>query len=124
VVHLLYHLFPDSTKGKYTQKQYANHIKQAVDSLLQNGAFMHNGTDDEVSMIVSATTVSHACIVIQGHTNNLTHPAVAELCRLFLYAADNRLGHLFPDVFGSEVPAMTVALIITAVCLAMFSWPV
>ncbi|KIM73191.1 hypothetical protein PILCRDRAFT_15438 [Piloderma croceum F 1598] len=104
VVRLLYDLFPDAGKGKFTQKRYANHIKQAVEDLLQDGAFMHDGTDDE------------------GHTNNLTHPAVGELRRLFLYAANNRLGHLFPDVFGSEIPSMTVALVITAIKCALDEW--
>ena len=51
----------------------------------------------------------------QGRTNNLTHPAVGELCRIFFYGASNKLGHEFPDEFESEVPDMAVALVITAV---------
>jgi hypothetical protein len=59
VVRLLYDLFPDAGKGKQSQMQ---HVKQAVDDLLRGGDFMHNGTDDEVSIIVRVMAASHAWI--------------------------------------------------------------
>jgi hypothetical protein len=51
----------------------------------------------------------------QGHTNNLTHPAIADLCTSFYYSTDKALGHLFPEVFGKEVPTPVVVLVATAV---------
>lgn len=45
------------------------------------------------------------------------NPAIGEICRLFFYGASNRMGHEFPDEFGSQIPEMAIALVITAVSL-------
>ena len=51
----------------------------------------------------------------QGCTNNFTHPDIADLCISFYYSMDKALGHLFPEVFGKEVPTPAVVLVATAV---------
>ncbi|KZP31844.1 hypothetical protein FIBSPDRAFT_944909 [Athelia psychrophila] len=45
-----------------------------------------------------------------GQTNNLTHPAVAQLCINFYYGASSRIGHEYETIFGTEVPPLAVAL--------------
>ncbi|KZP05165.1 hypothetical protein FIBSPDRAFT_967533 [Athelia psychrophila] len=55
-------------------------------------------------------------------TNNLTHPAIAELCKVFFYGSTTKLGHAFSDEFGAKVPSMAVALVITAIKCALDEW--
>ena len=54
-------------------------------------------------------------ICIQGHTNNLAHPALSGLIINFFYTGATSVGQLFPEVFGVEVPRVTVAISATAV---------
>ena len=51
----------------------------------------------------------------QGHTNNLSHPALEVLCISFYYGK-NGLASLFPEEFEGEVPEKAVALAATGVC--------
>jgi len=57
----------------------------------------------------------NVCLFNQGRTNNFTHPAIADLCMSFYYGTDGALGHLFPEVFGKEVPTPAVVLVAAAV---------
>lgn len=52
---------------------------------------------------------------LKGQTNNLTHPAVAQLCINFYYGASSRIGHEYETIFGTEVPPLAVALGIVVV---------
>ena len=52
---------------------------------------------------------------IQGHTNNLAHPALSGLIIDFFYTSPSSVGQLFPEVFQVEVPRVTVAISATAV---------
>lgn len=45
------------------------------------------------------------------------NPAIGEICRLFFYSKANRMGHEYPNEFGSQIPDMAVALVVTAVSL-------
>ncbi|KAG6372688.1 hypothetical protein JVT61DRAFT_7452 [Boletus reticuloceps] len=60
------------------------------------GMFLRDGFDEE------------------GHVNNLAHPALSGLIIDFFYAAPMSIGKLFPEVFKSEVPRVTVAFAATA----------
>ncbi|KAF7975622.1 hypothetical protein HWV62_9215 [Athelia sp. TMB] len=102
----LYGIFPKPAENepRISRAAYQAHVKATVADLLDGGKFMHNGKDQN------------------GRTNNLTHPAVGELCRIFFYGASNKLGHEFPDEFESEVPDMAIALVITAIKCALDEW--
>ncbi|KAF7975803.1 hypothetical protein HWV62_8485 [Athelia sp. TMB] len=102
----LYSIFPKQVgnEPRISRAAYQAHVKAAVADLLEGGKFMHNGKDQN------------------GRTNNLTHPAIGEVCRIFFYGASNKLGHEFPDEFGSEVPDMAIALVITAIKCALDEW--
>ncbi|KZP14223.1 hypothetical protein FIBSPDRAFT_114332 [Athelia psychrophila] len=65
---------------------------------------MHNGKDSN------------------DQTNNLTHPAVAELCTNFYYGASSRIGHEYKELFGSEVPPLAVALAIVVIKCCLDEW--
>ena len=59
-----------------------------------------------------------ACVCLncaQEHTNNLAHPALSGLVIDFFYTGASSVGQLFPEVFGNEVPRVTVAISATAV---------
>lgn len=47
---------------------------------------------------------------IQGHTNNLVHPALSGLIIDFFYTGPSSVGQLFPEVFQIKVPRVTVAI--------------
>ena len=69
-------------------------------------------------MYVSRSTLlyeTNVHVFNQGRTNNFTHPAIADLRKSFYYGMDKGLGHLFPEVFGKEVPTPAVVLVATAV---------
>ncbi|KZP10571.1 hypothetical protein FIBSPDRAFT_962960 [Athelia psychrophila] len=102
-VPLLYDIFPKTKRGqqKPMKLEYQAHVKAAVAGLLAKGDFMHDGKAE------------------QDRTNNLTHPAIGEVCRIFFYGASNKLGHEFPNEFGSAVPDMAIALVITAIKCAL-----
>ncbi|KZP07295.1 hypothetical protein FIBSPDRAFT_939595 [Athelia psychrophila] len=72
-------------------------VKDNIGELLRDGNFMHNGKDSN------------------GQTNNLTHPAVAQLCINFYYGASSRIGHEYETIFGTEVPPLAVALRIVVI---------
>ncbi|KAI6127267.1 hypothetical protein F5141DRAFT_1210629 [Pisolithus sp. B1] len=78
-----------------------NHCEQNIEiarCLLGNGSlFLKNGVDDE------------------GHTNNLTHPALTGLIIDFFYSGSTLVGQLFPEVFSLEVPRVAVAIATTAI---------
>lgn len=97
--------------------EYQAHVKAAVAGLLAKGDFMHDGKAEQVCILLSIYTVTYNSIH-QDRTNNLTHPAIGEVCRIFFYGASNKLGHEFPNEFGSAVPDMAIALVITAVSSA------
>ena len=59
-------------------------------------------------------------ICIQGHTNNLAHPALSGLIIDFFYTGATSVGQLFPKVFKAEVPRVTVAISATAVFYFFF----
>ncbi|KAF7982861.1 hypothetical protein HWV62_25082 [Athelia sp. TMB] len=95
---------PDSEERPLNPAQYRAHIKAAIADLVLQGQFMHNGHDK------------------LGKTNNLTHPAIGDICRTFFYGSSTRLGHEFPQEFSSEVPDMAIALVITAIKCALDEW--
>ncbi|KAI6095943.1 hypothetical protein EDD16DRAFT_1528333 [Pisolithus croceorrhizus] len=81
-----------------------NHCEQNIKiarHLLGNGSlFLKNGVDDE------------------GHTNNLTHPALTGLIVDFFYSGSTSVSQLFPEVFSLEVPRVAMAIAATAVCVS------
>ncbi|KAF8837389.1 hypothetical protein BDN67DRAFT_1013903 [Paxillus ammoniavirescens] len=50
-----------------------------------------------------------------GHTNNLVHPALSGLIIDFFYTTSSSVGKLFPEVFGEEVPRVTIVLAATTI---------
>ena len=84
----------------------------AKDLLGDRGAFLRDGVDEQVSLCA----LHCVCLIcIQGHTNNLAHPALSGLIIDFFYTGAMSVGQLFPEVFGVEVPRVTVAISATAV---------
>ena len=76
--------------------------------------YMMGGTEMYVfHSILSCDINIH--LFAQGRTNNLTHLSIADLCTSFYYGTERALGHLFPEVFGKEVPTPAVALVAAAV---------
>ncbi|KAF7981978.1 hypothetical protein HWV62_30797 [Athelia sp. TMB] len=106
IVPLRYNIFPPQGKDdpKLTHEEYVEHVKDTVAGLILAGDFMHDGKD------------------ANGRTNNLTHPAVAELCTSFYYGTNSRIGHEYEELFGLEVPPLAVALVIAAIKCCLDEW--
>ena len=64
--------------------------------------------------IVSISLYSFTISVVQGRTNNLMHPAIAEICKLVFYGPGKLSSHC--EEFLNEVPSRVVALVATVVC--------
>ena len=88
-------------------------IAIANDLLGDRGAFLRDGVDGQVSRVCALSCV--CLIYVQGHTNNLAHPALSGLIIDFFYTGVTSVGQLFPEVFGAEVPRVTIAISATAV---------
>ncbi|KAF7973381.1 hypothetical protein HWV62_15479 [Athelia sp. TMB] len=106
VVPARYSIFPPQGEDdpQLDDTEYAQYIKDAVKALTDSGDFMHNGKDSK------------------GQTNNLTHPAVGELCMTFYYGKNSRIGHEYEEIFGSEIPPLAVALVIAALKCSLDEW--
>lgn len=59
---------------------------------------------------------------MQGHTDNLAHAALEDLCKTYYYMGKSALARSFPDLFASSVPKGAVALAATIVSMFVFSW--
>jgi WD40 repeat protein len=89
-------------------------IAEKVKRLLKGGAFHFGGTDKNVRAwpypkdyeLISS---------LQGKTNNISHPCIAEFIIQFYYRGDNALAKFFPDDFKDAVPDHAVALVLTCV---------
>lgn len=92
-------------------EEFKKRVEKKVAGLLESGMFMRNGMDSQVCQINSF--IQNELMWFQGHTNNLSHPALAAVCKSMLYGK-GKLASLFPD-FNKEVPERAVALAATVV---------
>jgi hypothetical protein len=125
-------LFPPND-SKLARQEYHAHVKNVVEDLLHKGKFLRNGVDEGVKFQIVCRAVE--LTVLQGHTNNFSHPALEVLCTSFYYGK-NGLALQFPKEFKGEVPEKAIALAGAAVCdmtvslwnhkvsLSLYSWSV
>lgn len=94
-------------------------IETQVKAILKNGLFLRNGYDHNVSPILFDRLLL-LILLLQNRTNNLSHPAIEELCVQFYYYDKNGLARIFPDDFKNEVPDHAVALAMTCVSVSIY----
>ena len=98
-------------KTAMNKEAYKVQLISNVLFLLRGAYFLHNGVDENVSLIIDIQlfTEHH-----QGVTNNFCHPILQQLC-LALFYSKSRVAVSFQQAFGSEIPSQTMALLATAV---------
>lgn len=78
------------------------------DLLADCSAFLWDGLDEQVSHLCTLIRVCLICV--QGHTNNLAHPALSGLIIDFFYTGAMSVRQLFPEFFGAKAPRVMVAI--------------
>ncbi|KAI6009259.1 hypothetical protein BKA83DRAFT_43855, partial [Pisolithus microcarpus] len=93
---------PDITKLLWEDHgNWHSALKKKAHILLECSNFLRHGVD------------------IEGHTNNLAHPALSGLIIDFFYMGSNAIASIFPEVFEKEVPCAVVALTTTTLFFAL-----